>query len=92
VSLIRARVVVCGRVQGVAFRASAHAVARAQRLSGWIRNCVDGKVEATVEGEEDAVQAFIAWCRHGPVGAYVSDVQVELTPYTGEWQDFQIAW
>ena len=68
-SMMRARLVISGRVQGVYFRASARNVARAQRLSGWVRNCYDGDVETVVEGEEGAVHAFITWCHDGPPGA-----------------------
>jgi acylphosphatase len=89
-TLIRARIVIVGRVQGVYFRASAREVARAQGLSGWVRNRVDGAVEAVVEGHEAAVQAFSAWCHDGPAGAYVSDVQVTTEPSTGEFQGFRV--
>jgi acylphosphatase len=89
-TMIRARIAIAGRVQGVYFRASARDVAHAQRLSGWVRNCLDGDVEAVVEGEENAVRAFIAWCHHGPPGAYVTDVQVISEPYTGEVQGFRV--
>jgi acylphosphatase len=88
--MIRARVVISGRVQGVYFRASARQVARAQGLSGWVRNRPDGAVEAVVEGEEAAVQAFIAWCRDGPPGADVTDIKVATEPHTGEFQGFRI--
>ena len=89
-SMIRARIVISGRVQGVYFRASARDVARAPRLSGWVQNRRDGDVEAVVEGEADAVQAFIAWCHTGPPGAHVTEVQVTMDPYTDEYQGFHI--
>jgi acylphosphatase len=88
--MIRARIAISGRVQGVYFRASARDVARAQRLSGWVRNRIDGDVEAVVEGQEHAVRAFIAWCHEGPPGAHVTDVQVIFEPYTGEFQGFRV--
>jgi acylphosphatase len=88
--MVRARLVISGWVQGVYFRASARQVARARGLSGWVRNRTDGAVEAVVEGEKEAVQAFIAWCRQGPQGAQVSDVQVTMEPYAGESQGFCI--
>jgi acylphosphatase len=88
--LIRTRIVISGRVQGVYFRASAREVARAQGLSGWVRNRVDEAVEVVVEGDEAAVQAFITWCHDGPPGAYVSDVQVTTEAYTGEFQGFRV--
>jgi len=90
VAMIRARIVISGRVQGVYFRASARDVAREQRLSGWIRNCLNSDVESVVEGEEDAVEAFIAWCHEGPAGAHVTVVQAAREPYTGEFQGFRV--
>ena len=89
-SMTRASMIISGRVQGVYFRASAQDVARAWRLSGWIRNRVDGGVEVVVEGETAAVEAFIAWCREGPPGAHVTAVQVTTDPYSGEFQGFRI--
>jgi acylphosphatase len=88
--MVRARLVISGWVQGVYFRASAREVARARRLSGWVRNRTDGAVEAVVEGQQEAVQAFIAWCQQGPPGARVSDVQVTMEPYAEEARGFHI--
>ena len=75
--------VVVGRVQGVAFRAYAIDEATRLGLSGWIRNRHDGTVEARAEGTPEAVNAFVAWCRHGPPAARVEDVQVRAESPTG---------
>jgi acylphosphatase len=87
----RARVVVNGRVQGVGFRQ--YAVAEAQRLgvTGWVRNLPDGRVEALAEGDKEAVDALLAWCRHGPRLARVDELKVSWEPHRGEFVDFQIA-
>jgi acylphosphatase len=78
---IRRRVVVSGRVQGVAFRASARRQARAAGVEGFVRNLADGRVEAVLEGEPDAVARLLAWCREGPSGARVERVEAsEETP------------
>jgi acylphosphatase len=90
--MVRARLVISGWVQGVYFRASARDVANTQHLSGWVRNRLDGAVEAVVEGEKAAVQAFIAWCQQGPQGAEVTDVQVAMEPYADEFEGFRIVW
>ena len=76
----RARVVVNGRVQGVGYRQ--HAAAEAQRLgvTGWVRNCRDGRVEAVFEGEADAVGRMVDWCRHGPPRAVVTSVDISDEP------------
>jgi acylphosphatase len=78
---IRRRVVVSGRVQGVAFRAGTRAEARRLGVGGWVRNRADGSVEAIFEGDESAVAALVAWCAEGPRFARVEAVDVrEETP------------
>jgi acylphosphatase len=72
----RARVVVRGHVQGVFFRAEAEARARSRGVDGWIRNERDGSVQAVFEGPRDRVESMIEWCRRGPRGARVDDVDV----------------
>ncbi|HZW22900.1 acylphosphatase [Noviherbaspirillum sp.] len=67
---------IVGLVQGVGYRASFEAQARALRLSGWVRNRADGSVEAVVEGDPEAVENIIAWARRCPSAARVKDVVV----------------
>jgi acylphosphatase len=71
----RVRVRVRGRVQGVFFRAEAQSRAESLGLGGSIRNLADGSVEAVFEGDEQRVQSMVEWCRRGPRGAEVDDVQ-----------------
>jgi acylphosphatase len=68
---------IIGLVQGVGYRASFEAQARALRLSGWVRNRIDGSVEAMVSGDDEALGKIIAWARHGPRGAQVDEVAIE---------------
>jgi len=70
------RVVVRGRVQGVFFRDSTEKEAGSRGVSGWVRNRDDGTVEAAFEGEPDAVEAMVEFCRSGPSRADVDDVEV----------------
>ncbi len=72
--MIRRRVVVHGRVQGVFFRDAARRLAAQRGVAGWIRNVRDGTVEAVFEGEPDAVERLVAFCRQGPRGAAVERV------------------
>jgi acylphosphatase len=74
--VIRRRVTVSGRVQGVFFRETARRRAESARLSGWVRNNPDGSVEAVFEGEPKAVERLVDWCREGPRGARVEWVDV----------------
>jgi acylphosphatase len=84
VSARRVRVLVRGRVQGVFFRAETRARAESLGLSGSVRNLPDGTVEAVLEGDSERVESMIAWCRRGPEGASVEDVQVSSEEPMGE--------
>ena len=88
--MIRANLVIKGRVQGVGFRANARRKASGLGLKGWVKNLQDGNVELVVEGEEQLVDRLIEWCHHGPSGAYVSDVKIEKTEPTGEFWGFNV--
>jgi acylphosphatase len=74
--VIRRRVVVHGRVQGVFFRDSTRQRARQHGVTGWVRNNWDGTVEAVFEGEPEAVDRLVEFCRQGPRGAEVERVEV----------------
>lgn len=73
---MRKRVVVHGRVQGVAFRYSVRQRAGSTGVAGWVRNCPDGTVEAVFEGSDEAVERMVDWCRSGPRGAVVERAEV----------------
>ena len=81
--IVRKRLYITGRVQGVAFRASTVATARALGLSGWVANRADGSVEAVAEGDDADVAAFVRWCHHGPPAARVDRVEVTDEPVQG---------
>lgn len=74
--VLRRRVIVEGRVQGVFFRAECRGRARSLGLAGWVRNRADGTVEAVFEGTAAQVEAMIEWAGHGPPMAVVERVEV----------------
>jgi acylphosphatase len=74
--VIRRRVIVHGRVQGVFFRDTARRVAQSRGVSGWIRNTRESTVEAAFEGDSEAVESLVRWCHEGPRGAAVEQVEV----------------
>jgi acylphosphatase len=86
----RLRIVVTGAVQGVLFRATARDEARRLRLTGWVRNRMDGAVEIVAEGEDEALGRFLQWCAKGPPGARVERVEKEWGEYRGEFQIFEV--
>lgn len=73
---IARHLVITGRVQGVFYRNWTVQTASALGLTGWVRNRVDGSVEAVVEGDEEAVEQFIARARQGPPAARVSAIDI----------------
>jgi acylphosphatase len=74
--VIRRRVIVHGFVQGVFFRDSVRRLAQQRGVAGWVGNRADGAVEAVLEGESDAVERLVEFCRAGPRGARVDSVDV----------------
>ncbi|MFH0957679.1 MAG: acylphosphatase [Pseudomonadota bacterium] len=88
--IIRRRVVVRGRVQGVAFRAYARSAARKARVTGWVRNLPDGSVESVVEGSPEMVDDMLVWFRKGSPHSVVNDVRTYEEKPSGEFQDFEI--
>ena len=70
---MRRRVVVHGLVQGVFFRDSVRRRASSAGVSGWVRNNPNGTVEAVFEGEQDAVDRLVDFCREGPRGGALVD-------------------
>jgi acylphosphatase len=75
--VIRYRVLISGRVQGVFFRGACQRLAQQHGVSGWVRNLPDGRVEAVFEGPAEDVGRLVEWSRHGPRSAVVEDVRVQ---------------
>jgi acylphosphatase len=74
--MIRRRVVVHGRVQGVFFRDTTRRRAESRGVAGWVTNRPDGAVEAVFEGEPEAVEAMVRFAEEGPRGAAVERIDV----------------
>lgn len=81
---VRAHVWVSGRVQGVYFRSYAEDEAAFRKVTGWIRNLPDGRVEVIFEGSRVAVEALIQWCYRGSPASDVSGVEVTWEDVRGE--------
>lgn len=87
---IRAHVFIVGKVQGVYFRQNTRIVANRHKVTGWVRNLRDGRVEAVLEGNEMDVSELIEWFYAGPPKAKVDDVQIKYESYVGEFQGFKV--
>jgi acylphosphatase len=73
---VRCRIRAHGQVQGVFFRDSVRGEAAQRGVSGWVRNCSDGTVEAVFEGDPHAVDALVEFCRAGPGASQVASIDV----------------
>jgi acylphosphatase len=77
------RVVIHGEVQGVFFRDTCSRQAHTVGVVGWVRNGLEGTVEAVFDGEPEAVDRMVSWCRSGPPKARVERVDVSDEQETG---------
>ena len=90
VKLQTVRINIYGQVQGVFFRRSAKEVVDRLGLVGWIRNEVDGSVQAMAVGSKDKVEEFIKWCKKGPPMAKVERVEVDWNEEEQDFESFDI--
>ena len=77
--MIARKVIITGRVQGVAFRAWTRDQAQQHDVSGWVLNRADGAVEAVLSGDEISVDAMIKKLRKGQLLAKVESLQIAET-------------
>ncbi|MDD3013924.1 MAG: acylphosphatase [Candidatus Gastranaerophilales bacterium] len=87
---IRVHVYISGRVQGVGYRYSTVHQAQSLELTGWVKNTYDRKVEAIFEGDENAVEQMLKWCQNGPSMAFVTNIEIHKSSYTGKFNSFVI--
>jgi acylphosphatase len=88
--LIARRYVIAGRVQGVGFRFFAEIAAAREGVHGWVRNLPDGRVEARIEGDAEAVARVEAALRRGPPSSRVDEVTVEDEAPDGRVTGFSV--
>ena len=83
------RVRVKGKVQNVGFRFYTVKKAMEFNISGYVKNETDGSVYFEAEGEEDALETFLHWCRQGPQWARVDGFELNYQPVM-DYSGFQI--
>lgn len=82
--------IVSGNVQGVFFRAWVQDQASNLKLSGWVRNLDDGRVEALMQGNEDAINEMRSRLMQGSPLSRVEDVSCKWIEYDKEYGEFSI--
>jgi len=88
--LVAAEIFVSGDVQGVGYRFFTQRVAEELKLSGWVRNLSDGRVQVEVEGPRARVEELLARLRVGPRLSSVTDVAVTWKTATGSARGFLV--
>jgi acylphosphatase len=79
-----------GKVQGVFFRATAKEMADKIGVKGWVKNTLQGDVEAMVTGSTQQISQFVDWCHKGPALAKVSEV-LQTDVQETYFEDFTVA-
>ncbi len=87
---ILVKATITGLVQGVFFRACTKDAAIKYGLTGTVKNCVDGSVEAVFQGSQDQVDQMVAWCYSGSPGSKVSQVIVNILSDPADFISFDI--
>ena len=87
---IARRFVINGRVQGVGFRWFTKDVAMREGVTGWVRNLPDGRVEALIEGDAEAIARVEQALHTGPPGARVQSVNSHADEADGGYRSFTI--
>jgi len=85
----RIHIIYSGRVHGVGFRFTAVDLAIRNKLTGWVKNTLDGKVEIVVEGEETELDQYLT-AIESIMKIYIREKSIYCEPTTGEFVDFRI--
>jgi len=85
----QAHIFYSGRVQGIGFRYTVQDLANQQKVSGWVKNLDDARVEVAAEAEENVLDRFLQQVnRH--FASYIADAHIEWKPASGEFSDFKV--
>jgi acylphosphatase len=86
----RVHLLISGQVQGVFFRANTRRKASELGLKGWVRNVPDGMVEVLAEGRKHSLDKLIEYCRKGPEGASVENIEIKWGEFRNEFGGFDV--
>lgn len=87
--MIRTHYIFKGRVQGVGFRYTLYQLAHRLKLTGWVRNCDNGSVEACVQGEKALMQLMIEQLYKAPF-ICIDSIETENLEVLSQEKSFQI--
>jgi acylphosphatase len=88
--LEQVKVVICGRVQGVGFRWWVQKQAQSLKLSGWIKNLDDGRVEVLAQGNKGNLDILLKSLKNGPRFSKVNKIDISWEKEKNEFEGFEI--
>jgi len=74
---MKKHVLIFGRVQGVGFRYWLYEKAIKKNIRGWVKNTIQGQVEALLIGDNENVNNLIKQCKQGPYSSNVTQVKIQ---------------
>jgi Acylphosphatases len=86
---ITARIIISGLVQGIGFRYFVKSNARWLKLTGWVRNLDNDKVEVLAQGEKEKIEKLIKLCGQGPFLSEVKSLDVSWEKKKERFNDFK---
>ena len=88
--VVRAHVLIRGKVQGVGFRAFTQYHANRGNLHGWVQNQADGGVELEIQGPKPSIDTFLQAMNQGPPLSYVLQITVDWKEPNRQTEGFKI--
>ena len=79
-----------GRVQGVGFRYTAEGLALKLRLTGWVKNLTDGRVEIICEGPKETIDTLLEQIKASPLGPHIRKTTCDWSASQNVFKDFQV--
>lgn len=86
----RAHIFISGRVQGVFFREKTRKIAEKLGVRGWVKNLLDGRVEAVLEGDKEKLDEMVSWAKKGPILAKVNNAEILEEAQLEGFEGFEI--
>ena len=86
----RVHILISGKVQGVFFRQALKVIAKKNNVSGWVRNLIDKRVEAMLEGDNKSVNLVVEWAKIGPANSHVDNIEINNEEFENEFSTFEV--
>jgi len=86
----RVHIFISGKVQGVFFRQALKVIAKKNNVVGWVRNLIDKRVEAILEGDSKSVNLVVEWAKIGPANSHVDNIEINNEEFENEFSTFEV--